>query len=436
MSLPVVAFYRLLSRIITTKPWPYQKLNNHTMPNQSQYPFYCLKLSPLAMPMSVAKRQHDNRDDMNYFYLTHRSAFQKDRDRIIHAISFRRLKHKTQVFIAPKGDHYRTRLTHSLEVATLSRSLARLFALDEDLTEAIALAHDIGHPPFGHVGEEALDRALKKLSHDTIGFDHNDQALRCLMITETRYPYFKGLNLTDQTLLNIAKHNGPFMQFDENTPPMVRQLVDWLGKDALASQAALEGQIAGFCDDIAYNAHDIDDGFRAGLLTHDDIASEPTLGAILQDVKKLSDDEQIVTSSLTRKLISQMMDDIYRHTLQNILALKNQSWQGIMDHHAMVVGFSPRMTQDIKNLKKFLREKIYFSPRLMPQRQAAEKIITTLVEELYNDLEWRAKHADNMERLAAIKDYIAGMTDHFALRKFQELTNATDDSLPFSPFRF
>ena len=406
------------------------------MTAQEQYPFYRLTLSPLATPMAMVKRQGDNRDEMNYFYLTHRSAFQKDRDRVIHAISFRRLKHKTQVFIAPKGDHYRTRLTHSLEVATLSRSLARLFGLDEDLTEAVALAHDIGHPPFGHVGEDALDKSLKKIGGTKIGFDHNDQALRCLMITESRYPNFRGLNLTDQTLLNIAKHNGAFSIINDDTPPMVRALADWLGARALVTQPGLEGQLANFCDDIAYNAHDIDDGFRAGLLTLDDLAQEPTLMAILQTIAHESDDEQITVSTLTRKLISTMLTDIYHHTLTNILQLATPSWQAIIDHQQMVAGFSPAMTIKIKNIKKFLWDRVYASPVLNDQRRSAEKIIVTLVDALQNDLEWRAKFSDKNERLVAIKDYIAGMTDHFALRKFQELTNAPDHELPFSPFRF
>ncbi|MDI9313812.1 MAG: dNTP triphosphohydrolase [Hydrotalea sp.] len=414
------------------------------MTDQQQYPFYRLTLSPLATPMAMVKRQRDNRDEMNYFYLTHRSAFQKDRDRVIHAISFRRLKHKTQVFIAPRGDHYRTRLTHSLEVATLTRSLARLFGLDEDLSEAIALAHDIGHPPFGHVGEDALHKALKKIGGGDFGFDHNDQALRCLMVTESRYPHFQGLNLTDQTLLNIAKHNGPFTTITPATPPMVQVLATWLGPRALASQPGLEGQLANFCDDIAYNAHDIDDGFRAGLLTLDDIKREPTLRALLQDVTHDIDtknnnsdmDEKIIVNALTRKLISTMVTDIYHHTLNNITQLESPSWQAIIDHHQMVAGFSPGMTTKVKNIKKFLWDNLYTAPALNDQRRSAEKIIVTLVDALHNDLEWRAKFSDAAARLTAIKDYIAGMTDHFALRKFQELTGAPDHALPFSPFRF
>ena len=399
-------------------------------PASNDYPFYCYRLSPLATPQKMTKRRHDNHAQLQYFYLTHRSVFQQDRDRVIHAIAFRRLKHKTQVFIAPKGDHYRTRLTHSLEVAQLARSLARLFGADEDLTETVALAHDIGHPPFGHVGEEALKRALKPIG----GFDHNDQALRCLMSGEQRYPHFAGLNLTDQTLLAIAKHNGAFTDI-AHAPPMVRELADWLGAEALRHHTGLEGQLATWCDDVAYNAHDIDDGFRAGLLSYDLLAAAPHLGTILRDLHG-SGDEQVVISSLTRQLINQMMVDLYQHTLHNLRTANITDWQGVIDHPDMVAGFSPAMRQQINDLRKFLRQHVYLSPSLATQRQTADTIITHLVESLHHDLEWRARFANSNERLVAVRDYIAGMTDHFAIKKYQELTGTKDADLPFSPFRF
>ncbi|MGI9461001.1 MAG: deoxyguanosinetriphosphate triphosphohydrolase family protein [Alphaproteobacteria bacterium] len=403
------------------------------MTDQQNYPFYSRHLSRLATPMVYIKRQGDNQDEMNYFSLTHRSAFQRDRDRIVHAVSFRRLKHKTQVFIAPKGDHYRTRLTHSLEVATLSRSLARLFGLDEDLSEAVALAHDIGHPPFGHVGEQALDDLLKKHGD---GFDHNEQALRCLMLFETRYPNFQGLNLTNETLLNIAKHNGPFYVNNETPPPMVQKLARWLGKDALASQAGLEGQLASLCDDIAYNAHDIDDGFRADILTYDDIIQQPALKDIAVEISSSSDDEKMIISSLTRRFINRMMMDVYQQTLANVQTLANPSWQAIIDNETMVASFSPKMADDIKHIKKFLYHKLYKSPALTGQGKSVPNIIISLFRDAYDDFEWCAKYPDKKERLIAIKDYIAGMTDNFALRKYQYITNIPDKDLPFSPIRF
>lgn len=425
------------------------------------FPFYCYQLSTLATPSTIAKRFHQTaKSNTDASPLPQRGPYQRDRDRIIHSVAFRRLKHKTQVFIAPKGDHYRTRLTHSLEVAQIARSLARLFGLDEDLTEAIALAHDMGHTPFGHTGEIALDKILRQWQTESnrpetptlpetqaiynhLGFDHNDQSLRIVMQLEKRYADFRGLNLTDQTLLGIAKHNGGFKK-SSTLPPMVALLQQW-GAD-LTSQASLEGQIAALADDIAYNAHDLDDGYRSGIMHFDLIMSSDFLKKIITAVadtinikltRQLNQEQHLLLISYAvRQLIKIMTNDLYQTTLQNILKLPEFHWSLVLAHQTPLVSFSKELNLELQKLKKFLGQELYFCKKLQPQRHWAEKIVTELFQHFMQDLEWLANYPDDLTRAAEVRDYIAGMTDVFALKTYQEITHCNLEDLPFSPYRF
>ncbi len=371
-----------------------------------------------------------------------RSPFRRDCDRVIHCTAFRRLKYKTQVFVFHEGDHYRTRLTHSLEVAQIARALARRLGLDEDLTEALSLAHDLGHPPFGHAGERALDECLKAYG----GFDHNAQALRVVTALEHRYPEFDGLNLTWESLEGIVKHNGPLVDKegraveqhrDRGVPPGIAEY-DRTHHLALWSFASLEAQVAAISDDIAYDAHDIDDGLRAGLFTVDDLKVMPLTAGIIADIAKRYPDLDDIRrgAELVRDLISHLIDAVVSETQRRLDAARPNSVDDIRNHNAPLVAFPPEQAEAEAMIKIFLRERMYRHPRVMLVMGQAESVLFDLFaryRQSPHDLpaEWMPPHGNGAgsdgETALRIGNFIAGMTDRFALTEHQRLFASTPD---------
>lgn len=366
-----------------------------------------------------------------------RTDFQRDRDRIIHSTAFRRLKHKTQVFVEHEGDHYRTRLTHTIEVGQIARSLARIFALDEDLAETLALAHDLGHTPFGHAGEDALDALMQPYG----GFDHNAQALRIVTKLEHRYAAYDGLNLTWETLEGLVKHNGPLL--DAAGKPTLRYAergipAEFLDYDArnpldLAGYASAEAQCAAIADDIAYNAHDLDDGLRAGLFTMEDLRVLPFLAAMLDEIAAQWPHlhEGRMAHEVMRRVITRMIEDVAAEGERRLIALNPQSAADIRAATAPVIAFSPAMARAEAEMKRFLFQRMYRHPRILPVRSAAVEIITGLFTrhftgaDLLGDMQGALYKGSEAERARAIADYIAGMTDRFAVSEHQRLFDAT-----------
>ncbi|HYL32267.1 MAG TPA: deoxyguanosinetriphosphate triphosphohydrolase [Stellaceae bacterium] len=353
-----------------------------------------------------------------------RTPFQRDRDRIIHSAAFRRLQYKTQVFVYHEGDHYRTRLTHSLEVAQIARSLARALGLNEDLAEALALAHDLGHTPFGHAGEEALDAAMK----DYGGFSHNDQTLRVLTSLERRYADFDGLNLTWETLEGTVKHNGPVK------PPLSETIAAYNAQHdlELATWPSAEAQVAALSDDIAYDNHDIDDGFRAGLFTLDDLRDVPLIGDALADVRKSNraiEDSRAIHEAV-RRLIDRMVTDVVAETKRRIAQSSIGSADAVRQSRAALVAFSDTMREHEKGLRAFLFERMYRHYRVNRMSSKARRVVADLFRIFNHEpellpSEWRdeaAKH-DAKGRARVIADYIAGMTDRFALDEHRRLVD-------------
>jgi len=354
-----------------------------------------------------------------------RDAFQRDRDRIIHSISFRRLRHKTQVFMAPDGDHFRVRLTHSLEVAQIGRTIARTLALNEDLTEALCLAHDIGHPPFGHAGEDALKTALTGQG----GFDHNGHTLRTLMTIERPYPLWNGLNLTWETLEGLAKHNGPVRH-----PGWALATADAKYPLALTSFSSLEAQVAAIADDIAYDNHDIDDGLRAGLLTLDQMLAVPLVACGWDDVRRRFPDidSKRLVGELVRTQIGTMVNDLIAETRQRIAASGVTSVDDVRDAGQCLVGFSPEMREAERDLKRFMYANLYHHPRQLAAADAAHGIVSGLFAVYHDDPltipeEWRERlPTEDPDRSRHIADFIAGMTDRYAVSRYRDLVGPID----------
>ncbi|MEV5035055.1 deoxyguanosinetriphosphate triphosphohydrolase [Sphingobium sp. LMC3-1-1.1] len=349
-----------------------------------------------------------------------RDMFQRDRDRIIHSIAFRRLRHKTQVFVSPDGDHFRVRLTHSLEVAQIGRTTARTLGLNEDLTEALCLAHDIGHPPFGHAGEDALEAALD--AHG--GFDHNAHTLRTLMLLESPYPLFRGLNLSWEMLEGLAKHNGPVTR-----PGWAMQAVDALFPLDLASHASLEAQLAAIADDIAYDNHDIDDGLRAGLLTLDQLLSVPLVKGCWDRVRARYPDvpQDRLLRELVREQIGVMANDLIAATRANIAAAGVETVDDVRRAGATLVGFSPELAAQERDLKRFMYATLYHHPSQLAAADRARVIVTDLFRAYQADPklmppEWRDDCATlEPQRSRHIADFIAGMTDRYAEKRHAEI---------------
>ena len=357
-----------------------------------------------------------------------RNAFRRDCDRIIHSAAFRRLAHKTQVFVYHEGDHYRTRLTHTLEVAQIARSLARALGLDEDLAEALALAHDLGHPPFGHAGERALDECLAGFG----GFDHNAQALRIVTDLERRYADFNGLNLSWETLEGLVKHNGPLV--DRAGLPVGRYARQGAPAPIIAyskiqdlelwTYASAEAQVAALSDDIAYDAHDIDDGLRADLFTLEDISEVPLVGNILREIDAEHSNIEPArrVHETVRALITRMIEDVIGETGRRVAMLKPRSAAEVRDAPRPIVGFSPAMEKADREIKGFLYPRMYRHDRVMRVMADAERVVRDLFAHYTQtpaDLpqEWGEGivGSDASKRVRHIGDYIAGMTDRYAL---------------------
>lgn len=362
---------------------------------------------------------------------TTRSAFQRDRDRVLHSTPFRRLTHKTQVFIYHEGDHYRTRLTHSLEVAQIARTVARQLRLDEDLAEALALAHDLGHSPFGHAGERALDRCM----HAHGGFDHNAQSLRVVTRLERKYLQFDGLNLTWETLEGLAKHNGPLAAGDHAVAKVVAGLSAWRDMQA-GDQASAEAQVASLADDIAYTTHDIDDALRAGLLHLPQLADAPLAGAIVRAVPHPAaggaDSRHIY--EVTRRMITVLIADMVRTSRERLCDLAPESPDDIRAAPAAVVAFSDATSRDLAALKSFLFAHVYRHERVMSVMRRAEDVVRDLFARCLADpaampANWQRAVAglDDRRRARVVADYVAGMTDRYALAEHRRLFDATPE---------
>ena len=369
-----------------------------------------------------------------------RSPFRRDCDRIIHTTAFRRLKDKTQVFVFDEGDHYRTRLTHTLEVTQIARALARALRLDEDLAEALALAHDLGHPPFGHAGERALDDCLSAFG----GFDHNAQTLRVVTALERRYPTFDGFNLTWETLEGLVKHNGPLT--DRQGHPLGRYQVHGVPETIrdydrqqdlqLWSYPGLEAQVAAFADDIAYDAHDIDDGLRAGLFSLGDIAGVDLPGRILADIRKDFpglDDARIVHEFI-RRMIGLLIEDVVAESGRRVAALAPRSADDVRAAPSALVGFSSALAEAERLIKGFLEARMYRHARINRVMNDAADLVRTLFRhyiEHPGDLpaEWSMGLAslDQPARARRIADFIAGMTDRYALAEHARLFDSTPE---------
>lgn len=375
-------------------------------------------LAPYACFSSKSRgRLHDEAESPG------RSPFQRDRDRIIHATAFRRLEYKTQVFVYYEGDHYRTRLTHSLEVAQLARDACRELYLNEDLAESIALAHDLGHTPFGHAGEDILKTMMKQYG----GFDHNAQAIRILTKLENKYISFNGLNLTWECLEGIAKHNGPIA---DTVIPRAMAEYNKQHDLELHGYASLEAQISALCDDIAYISHDIEDGLRADLFPVESLHSLPLIGEIFSGLVK--DNAEVTESSLSheskRRIINHMVNDLIVTTRKNLERLQPNSVDDIRKQNEAIAAFSPAMQDIQQQIKSFLMEHMYRHYKVNIMTSKAKRVIRDLFDFFLNNphclpTEWRKQtDNDNMQLTATvIADFIAGMTDRFAFKEHQRI---------------
>ncbi|HEX8839593.1 MAG TPA: deoxyguanosinetriphosphate triphosphohydrolase [Sphingomicrobium sp.] len=358
-----------------------------------------------------------------------RDIYQRDRDRLIHSVAFRRLRHKTQVFVAPDGDHYRVRLTHSLEVAQIGRTMARALGLNEDLTEALCLAHDLGHPPFGHAGEDALDAVLA----DAGGFDHNAHTIRIVSKLETPYPEFEGLNLSWEALEGLAKHNGPI---GDLTWAMADANSEW--DLELGSWPGLEAQIAAISDDIAYDNHDIDDGLRAGLLNLDELLELPLVKRLWDDIERrypaLPNEKK--QRALVRDMIGYMVGDVLAETERRVQQAGAQTIEQVRSAGKQLAGFSAPLEAEERELKRFLYARLYGLAELQPVRREAERVVANLAAAYRADPkllpEWWQRDGTATEQLRTIGDFIAGMTDRFAIARHEELVGPVN--LPSSRF--
>lgn len=361
-----------------------------------------------------------------------RSDFQRDRDRVIHSRAFRRLKHKTQVFVYHEGDHYRTRLSHSIEVAQVARSLARILYADEDLAEVCALAHDLGHTPFAHVGEDALKECMLPYG----GFDHNDQTLRVVTYLEQRYPRFDGLNLTWESIEGLVKHNGPVVKKGKKTEfqftlSRLKDQTDMM----LDSHASIEAQIAGISDDIAYNSHDIDDGLSAGYFTLDDLKEVPFLYEIVERTRAEFPgvEESRIRSQVVRELMGYMIADVRRETEKNLAEINPQSPDDVRRAGKQIVAFSEEMEKHDEVLRRFLWDRFYLHKHVARLRFKVYKVVQGLFAAFMDydralPKDWR-KSIENVPkgisptdwRARVVADYIANMTDRYAILTHREL---------------
>jgi len=350
-----------------------------------------------------------------------RNPYQRDRDRVIHSDSFRLLKHKTQVFLAHTGDYYRTRLTHSLEVSQISRSISRRLGLDEDLAEVLALSHDLGHPPFAHSGEEILNECM----NDYDGFDHNAQTLRILTSLEERYPLFNGLNLTWETLEGVVKHNGPLLD-----PHIVIKEYNKLHDLELNTYPGLEAQIASLSDDIAYNNHDIDDGFRAGFISLDDLKNIELFSEIIKEINSefKGIDNYMIVKELIRRLIGLMVNDLIKNTKKNISKVNPKNAEEIRSHNGLIASFSDFFISQDTQIRNFLRSRVYEHNSIEKERVKSMRIIEEIFSKLIKNIDLlpiklKEKCDSPYSKITArvICDYIASMTDRSVVENHARL---------------
>lgn len=386
----------------------------------SQTPYYVPR-APYAEDPSKSKGRRFKEDESRT-----RTPFARDRDRIIHTSAFRRLKEKTQVFVAHEGDNFRTRLTHTLEVAQVARSLATALGLDADLAETIALAHDLGHPPFGHAGEDELEIQMREYG----GFDHNVQTFRVVTELEHRYPDFVGLNLTWETLEGVIKHNGPVTNKLGKPSWKAISKYDNEYELGLSTWASAEAQVAALADDIAYNNHDVDDGVTAGLFTLDELMDVPLIGPILAAVKSERPDldARLTHLEAVRRMIGAMVDDVMGETLHRAAASGVQSADDVRALDHALVAFSSDMAEDLARLRSFLYERMYRHWRVNRTRSQARRILGEMFSLFLREPEvlptvWFAKsqNRDEAGRARVVCDYIAGMTDRFAIEEHRKL---------------
>jgi dGTPase len=355
-----------------------------------------------------------------------RTPFARDRDRIIHCTAFRRLKEKTQVFVAHEGDYYRTRLTHSLEVAQIARSIAKAIGLDDDLAETVALAHDLGHPPFGHAGEDVLADCMKPYG----GFDHNVQTFRVVTELEHRYPAFPGLNLTWETLEGIIKHNGPVL--GRLSEPAWRAVAVYdQGHDLrLSTHASAEAQVAALADDIAYNNHDVDDGLQAGVFGIEDLTDIPLIGPALASVRRdyPGIDDRMLRLEGVRRMIGMMVTDVIAETRRIAAEAKLSSPEDVRVWGQQLVRFSPPVLEDLARLRTFLHARMYRHYRVNRSRSVARRILAEMFklfmvepDVLPGNWSYEAAALEDAQRGRLVCDYIAGMTDRFAIEEHRKL---------------
>ncbi|PRY94884.1 dGTPase [Hasllibacter halocynthiae] len=375
--------------------------------------------APACRPDATRGRLHDEED------FDHRGPFQRDRDRIIHASAFRRLKHKTQVFLEHEGDHYRTRLTHSIEVAQVARTIARALGLNEDLAEAVALAHDLGHTPFGHTGEDALSELMAVHG----GFDHNAQAIRIVTRLERSYARFDGLNLTWETLEGIAKHNGPVPA----PLPWALAEYDRVQDLELTTHASAEAQVAALSDDVAYNNHDIQDGLRARLFTEREASELPLVGAAFAEVGTVFPglDARRRRAEALRRVFGAMVADVIETSRTRIREVAPTDADAVRRAGVPVIRFSDAMWADLQVIRAFLFTRMYRAPAVIEMRTRVTGVVRELFP-IYLDQtsllprEWqddvRATEGDATQTARLVSDYVAGMTDRFALREWSRLT--------------
>jgi len=370
-------------------------------------------LSKLAVPLkSKGRFFKEKKTDL-------RTDFQRDRDRIIHSTAFRRLKHKTQVFVNTSGDHFRTRITHSLEVAQISRTLSKFFNLNEDLCETLSLAHDLGHTPFGHAGEEALNSCMRKFG----GFDHNVQTIRTILFLENRYYEFKGLNLSIETLDGLLKHNGPIKK--------KQKLEKIIGKNFFKNKInyllspSLEAQIASISDDIAYNSHDLEDGLKSNLFKLEELENIPVLKKIIikhkKKIKNFSID--LVIRQIVREIINEMVKDIINTTQKNIKKLKINRLNDVYKSKYPIVSFSSKMSEFDKCIKAFLRKKMYYHKSVRKNTNNGKKIIIELFKAIKKNPQryLNVGKYDKTNIARSICDFIAGMTDRYAINLYNKI---------------
>ena len=372
-----------------------------------------IKLSKLAVPLKSKGRFYkDKRTDL-------RTDFQRDRDRIIHSTAFRRLKHKTQVFVNTSGDHFRTRITHSLEVSQIARTLSKYFNLNEDLCETLSLAHDLGHTPFGHAGEEELNFCMKNYG----GFDHNIQTIRTVSFLENRYYQFKGLNLTFETLDGLLKHNGPVKNIKKYDDILENNYLK--KKINFTNKPSLEAQIASISDDIAYNSHDLEDGLNANLFFLDDLLNIPVLNKIIlkhkTKLKYYSID--LVTRQIIREIINEMVNDLIKTSKNNIKKYNLYNLNDIYKTKHKIVKFSKKIENFDKKIKNFLKKKMYNNKNVKTNTLKGKKIIRKLFYALKKNpkkyIDVGKYNNSNIER--SICDFIAGMTDRYAINLYNKL---------------